>query len=216
MTRILKTILFASVLLVTGVYGSGKGVTLATAEVINVEEEYYSGYYLGLGLLAAKFHSCGNDCDYEDETYGAMLRVGHDYNENLGTEIRIMRTFLDEGPFGGVPLQHIGIFAKPQYALGEDFNLYGLLGYGYTENLGNGARLDYFDNDHGFTAGIGVEYDLSDRQGDLLENVTYDREFDGHADQGLGWSLFLDYQRLLIKSDIPDLDAVSFGLRYDF
>ena len=75
------------------------------------------------------------------------------------------------------------------------------MGYRYTENLGNGARLDYFDNDHGFSAGIGIEYDLSDKQGDFLKNVTYDRVFDGHADQGRGWSLFLDYQRLLVKSD---------------
>lgn len=215
MSKILKATLLASALLTGGAYAGGKGLTLATAEVIALDEEY-SGYYLGLGLLAAKFHSCGNGCDYEDETYGAMLRVGHDYNENLGTEIRIMRTFLDEGPLGGAPLQHFGIFAKPQYPVSEDFNFYGLIGYGYTENLGNGPRLDYFDNDHGFSAGIGIEYDLSNKQGDFLKNVTYDREFDGYADQGTGWSLFLDYQRLLVKSDLPDLDAVSFGLRYDF
>jgi OOP family OmpA-OmpF porin len=98
----------------------------------------------------------------------------------------------------------------------ESVNIYALLGYGYTKNLGNGARLDYFDSDSGFSAGLGLEYDLSDREGDREENANYDRGFDGYADQGKGWSLFLDYQRLLIKSDVPDLDAISFGVRYDF
>jgi len=215
MTSVSKAIILILTLFTVQIQAGGKGVVLAKSEVVTLEEEYFA-YYVGAGLVAAKFHSCGNGCDYEDETYGGMLRIGHDYNAHLGVEIRAMRTFLDEGPFGGTPLQHLGIFAKPQYALGEYFNLYGLLGYGYTENLGNGARLNYFDNDHGFSAGLGIEYDLSDREGDLLKNVTYDRAFDGYADQGIGWSLFLDYQRLLIKSDVPDLDAVSFGLKYDF
>ncbi|MBT8344511.1 MAG: hypothetical protein KJO45_07330, partial [Sulfurovum sp.] len=80
----------------------------------------------------------------------------------------------------------------------------------------NGNRLNYFDEDDGFSAGLGLEYDLSDREEDRVENANYDRTFDGYADQGIGWTLFLDYQRLLIKSDVPDLDAVSFGARYDF
>ena len=145
-----------------------------------------------------------------------MIRGGYDYNQYIGIEARYIRTFLDEGPFGGTPLAHIGIFLKPQYPVSERVNVYGLLGYGYTENLGNGGRLDYFDNDSGFSAGVGIEYDLSDRNYDREENGNYDRAFDGYADQGRGWSLFLDYQRLLIDSDIPDLDAVSLGLRYDF
>ncbi len=145
-----------------------------------------------------------------------MIRGGYDYNQYVGVEARYIRTFLDEGPLGGTPLAHAGIFLKPQYPVSERINIYGLLGYGYTENLGNGARLDYFDNDWGFSAGAGIEYDLSDRDDDKEENGYYDRPFDGYADQGRGWSLFLDYQRLLIKSDVPDLDAVSLGLRYDF
>jgi OOP family OmpA-OmpF porin len=91
-----------------------------------------------------------------------------------------------------------------------------LAGYGYTKNLGSGERLEYFDDDWGFSAGLGFEYDLSDRKSDFLENTAYDREFDGYADQGRGWSLFIDYQRLLIKSDVPDLDMISAGVRYDF
>jgi len=198
--------------------GGGKNIAPAEAAVIPIETIDPSPWYLGAGLVWAKLSGCDLQpgCEYEDVTYGAMVRGGYDYNQYIGVEARYIRTFLDEGPEGGTPLAHAGIFLKPQYPVSERINLYALLGYGYTENLGNGARLNYFDNDWGFSAGAGVEYDLSDRDGDRIENGNYDREFDGYADQGKGWSLFLDYQRLLIKSDIPDLDAISFGVRYDF
>ena len=215
MIKMLKTAVFGFSLLTMSIHAGGKAVAPVDAEVISIEQDYFS-VYLGLGLVAAKFHSCGNDCSYEDETYGTMLRVGYDFNQYIGVEVRGMRTFLDDGPFGGAPLQHVGVYAKPQYPVSEDFNLYGLLGYGHTKNLGNGQRLSYFDSDHGFSAGLGLEYDLSDKKEDFIKNANYDRSFDGYADQGKGWSLFLDYQRLLIKSDIPDMDVVSFGFRYDF
>jgi OOP family OmpA-OmpF porin len=196
----------------------GKGVSAAASPVIPIETIDPSPWYLGAGIVWAKLSGCDLQpgCNYEDTTYGAMVRGGYEYNEYVGIEARYIRTFLDEGPEGGTPLAHAGIFLKPQYPVSERVNLYGLLGYGYTENLGNGARLDYFDSDWGFSAGAGIEYDLSDREGDRIENGNYDRPFDGYADQGKGWSLFLDYQRLLIKSDVPDMDAVSLGLRYDF
>ena len=215
-----KSVLFLllTTVLSTVVYAGGKGVVEAESPIAPIETVDPSPWYLGAGIVWAKLSGCDINptCDYEDVTYGAMLRGGYEYNQYFGIEARYIRTFLDEGPFGGTPLEHIGLFLKPQYPVSEQVNLYSLLGYGYTKNLGNGARLDYFDEDHGLSAGLGIEYDLSDREGDREENANYDREFDGYADQGKGWSLFLDYQRLLIKSDIPDLDAISLGLRYDF
>jgi OOP family OmpA-OmpF porin len=200
--------------------GGGKNLVPAVAPVAPIVTEDISPWYLGAGLVWAKLSNadCGGvpGCTYEDTTYGAMVRGGYDVNEYVGIEARYIDTFWDEGPYGGTPLMHVGLFLKPQYPVSERVNLYGLLGYGYTKNLGDGARLNYFDDDWGFSAGVGIEYDLSDREGDRVENGNYDRPFDGYADQGKGWSLFLDYQRLLIKSDIPDLDAVSFGIRYDF
>jgi OOP family OmpA-OmpF porin len=216
-----KSILILSFMvtaLSTTLYAGGKGVAPAVVPVVPIETIDPSPWYLGAGLVWAKLSGCDlqPDCTYEDVTYGAMLRGGYDYNQYIGVEARYINTFLDEGPFGGTPLAHIGLYLKPQYPVSERVNVYALLGYGYTENLGNGARLDYFDSDSGFSAGLGLEYDLSDREGDREENANYDRAFDGYADQGRGWSLFLDYQRLLIKSDVPDLDAISFGVRYDF
>ena len=198
-------------------YAGGKYITPADSPIVAVSVNEVSPWYFGAGVVWAKLSGCGLvKCTYEDVTYGAMVRGGYEFNEYFGIEARGIRTFLDKGPFGGTPLQHVGIYAKPQYPVSEQVNVYGLLGYGYTENLGNGARLNYFDNDYGFSAGIGLEYDLSDREGDLDKNVSYDRVFDGYADQGKNWSLFADYQRLLIKSGVPDMDVISLGLRYDF
>ena len=215
MKRLVKGAIIGLAILSTGVNAGGKYVTPAEAVVIPVSGDY-SAWYLGAGLVRANFHACGHGCTYEDVTYGAMLRGGYDFNAYFGVEARAMRTFMAEGPLGGVPLQHIGLYLKPQYPISERISIYGLLGYGYTENLGNGARLGYFDNESGLSAGIGLEYDLSGKEGDLDNNAHYDRAFDGHADQGRGWSLFVDYQRLLIKSDAPDMDIISAGARYDF
>jgi len=223
MKRIIMTSLMTAIVLQAG----GKMIAPVTVPVVPVETVDPNPWYIGAGIVWGKLSvdNCfGNaGCTYEDATWGAMVRGGYDVNQYFGIEARWIRTFLDEGPFGGTPLQHVGIFAKPQIPMGDHFNLYGLIGYGYTENLGSGNRLNYFDSDDGFSAGIGIEYDLSGRDDDYdahkteeNQNPQFDRQFDGHGGQNAGWSLFIDYQRLLIKSDIPDLDAVSFGVRYDF
>jgi len=217
----MKKILVASLLSLAGLYAGGKMVSPAAAPVAVITQDEVNPWYLGVGIAWADFlkDPCSPTdptCKYEDVTYGAMVRGGYDINQYFGIEGRFAETFLDEGPYGGVPLMHAGIFAKPQYPLTERVNAYLLAGYGYTKNLGSGARLNYFDDDWGFSAGGGLEYDLSDRESDFLENTAYDREFDGYADQGRGWSLFIDYQRLLIKSNVPDMDLISAGVRYDF
>jgi OOP family OmpA-OmpF porin len=201
-------------------HAGGKYAQPVVTPVASIENAEPNPWYLGGSLVWAKLSK--NNC-YEDATWGAMLRGGYEFNQYFGVEARWIRTFWDEGPYGGTPLQHMGIFAKPQVPLNENFNLYGLLGYGYTENLGSGKRLQYFDHDDGFSVGIGLEYDLSSKDEDYdtyktqtNQNPQFDREFDGHGDQEAKWSLFIDYQRLLIKSDVPDLDAISFGIRYDF
>jgi len=202
--NILKSLLILSILSICG-YAGDKYTTFAESPIIAVPIDKASSWYLGIGIVRAKLRGCGLvKCSYEDVTYGAMIRGGYEFNEYFGVEARGIRTFLDKGPFGGTPLQHVGIFAKPQYPVAEQVNAYGLLGYGYTENLGNGARLNYFDNDHGFSAGIGLEYDLSDRA------------LNSYTNQGKNWSLFVDYQRLLIKSGVADMDVTSLGIKYDF
>lgn len=176
-----------------------------------------SPVYIGVGLIWGQYaNGCLKECKYEDVTYGAMVRAGYDFNQYFGIEARLLATFWEADELGGQELQHIGIFAKPMYPMGEDFNMYGLLGYGWTETTtGGNGNLPTVD-DSGFSAGLGLEYDLSDQEDDREEDTIYDRGFDGQSDQELGWGLFVDYQRLLIKSDVPDMDVISAGVTYDF
>jgi len=140
-------------------------------------------WYAGVGLVGAKVDN-GN-C--EDITYGAMAKVGYDFNDYIGVEARGLKT---NWKYEGAKIKHYAAFLKPQYPITKDLKLYGLLGYGKTI-IGDNFILD----DNGFAFGGGLDYDL------------------GESD---AFSLFADYERLLQKSNVPDLDALSLGLAYKF
>ena len=159
--------------------------------------------YLGLGLNRGIYSdSCKGGCHYEDVTGGLTLRAGYDFNEYIGAELRYLATFWGEDDLGGEKLQHVGLYIKPMMPINEQLNVYGLIGYGMTTTTtgGNGNLGEVDDN--GFAAGIGMEYDIDTQDADgALES---------------GWGLFVDYQRLLIKSDVPDMDVLSGGVTFDF
>ena len=207
------------VFLTTAIFAGGKGVEPAIVPVEPIPAIQPSPVYIGLGLVWGRYHGCETSpgCTYEDVTYGAMLRAGYEWNQYFGVEARMLATFWGADSLGGEKLQHIGLFAKPMYPMSEDMNLYGLLGYGWTKTRTQlrGSLLPKVSQG-GFSAGLGLEYDLSDKDDDRIENGDYDRAFDGQADQEKNWGLFVDYQRLLIKSDVPDLDVISGGVTYDF
>lgn len=217
MNKVLLSTGMAAVLLSSLYAGGGKNLSPAAAVIAPIATEDPNPWYIGVGLIAGKYYDdCDTSCVYEDVTYGLMVRGGYEWNQYIGVEARAMGTFWGADPLGGEKLQHVGIFAKPAYPLGEDFDVYGLLGYGWTKTTtggnGNLATID----DHGFSYGIGLEFDLSDKDDDFEEDTYYEREFDGQADQEKGWGLFVDYQRLLVKSGIPDMDVISVGITYDF
>lgn len=208
MRKNILTLLMMAIGLSISANAGGKNVIRAVAPVAPVIDA--SHWYLGAGLTWAKLsaEAChtGSGCTYEDATYGGMVRAGYDYNKYIGVEARYIRTFLGQGPFGGAPLEHAGLYLKPQYQLTENIDIYALLGYGYTKNLGNGARLNYFKSSWGFSAGAGVEYRISGQH----SNKAY-------SGKEKGMSVFVDYQRLLIRSNhTPTLDAVSSGVKYSF
>jgi OOP family OmpA-OmpF porin len=167
--------------------------------------------YIGAGFVAGRYYTS----NYEDVTYGAMLRIGYEWNQYIGIEARYSGVFWDEGQLNEQNLEHFGLFAKPMLPFNEKFNLYGLVGYAWAQTKISGKPNALMD-DNGLSIGFGLEYDLSDMSDDYDRNIYYPEGFDGQADQEKGWGLFIDYQRLLVKSNIPNLNVISIGLTYDF
>ena len=202
-------------------YGGSKRTVIPEAVVIPIPSpiilSQVNPLYIGFGALLGRYYNCDqNDCKYEDLTVGGLLRAGIDWNQYMGMEARILATALEEDELGGQLLRHGGIFLKPMLPFGEDFNIYGLVGYGWTKTYtGGNKRLSTID-EGGLSVGLGLEYDISTQEDDRDEETEYDREYDGHGNQELGMGLFVDYQRLLVKQNIPDLDVVSAGITYDF
>jgi len=127
------------------------------------------------------------DAHCEDITYGVMAKAGYDFNEYVGVEARAIRTNWE---YEGAKIKHLGLFLKPQYPVSEDINLYGLLGYAKTATSSRKVL-----SETGFAYGAGLDYDLGDKN---------------------DWLMFVDYERLMQKSSIPDIDALSLGLAYRF
>jgi len=189
--------------------------------------------YIGVGIIPYGVYQshCPIGCPYEDITYGAMVRAGYEINEYFGFEARAMRTFWGKGKNGGERFEHYGIYAKPMYPVSERFNVYGLVGYGWTSSINSGGNGNLPEvGSWGFSWGAGIEFDLSDKKSDFDDKVGYDREFDGYADQEKGWGLFIDYQSLmhkqhfihtgvsgqLIKGEADIFHVISMGITYDF
>lgn len=205
----------------TSISQAGGGLFKPPVEVFTpqpiVNQKTPSPVYIGLGAIWGRYNgSCGEatNCEYEDATYGALIRAGVDINQYFGLEARILGTFLDVDIHGGEALRHIGFFAKPMLPIGTNINLYGLIGYAWTQTEA-GKYLTTID-DEGLSIGVGVEVDFSNMEEDREENTEYVGGFDGQGDQEQGWGMFVDYQRLLIKPDVPEMDVVSAGVTYDF
>jgi len=177
-----------------------------------------SPVYIGLGAIWGRYNGeCGaasENCKYEDATYGAVARLGVDINQYFGLEARVLGSFLEADENGGEELRHAGLFVKPMVPMGEDVNVYGLIGYGWTQTVA-GQYLTQID-DEGLSIGVGFEVDFSSKEEDKEEDVDYRGAFDGQGDQEKGFGLFVDYQRLLVKKDVPEMDVVSAGVTYDF
>ena len=202
----------------TGSYAGGdiEPVAIVPMEPISTQRTP-NPVYLGAGVATGRYKaSCSTNCKYEDVTGGIALRVGYDYNQYIGIEARYIATLFGSNDLRGQKMQHVGLYVKPMYALSEQFNMYGLLGYGWTKSTSEGRVKLLTVDEGGFSAGLGLEYDLSDIEYDYERNNIYPQGFDGHGDQERGWGLFVDYQRLLIDSNVPDMDVVSAGLTYDF
>lgn len=168
-----------------------------------------NGFYAGLGIVATRYQTnCDSSCSNSgiDKTIGVIGRVGYDFNKYIGLEGRGISTSLYDD---GGTVQHLGVFIKPMLPIGEKSNIYGLVGIGKTTTQGRLQKTDA----EALALGVGVELDLSK---DSPKEGRYNREFDGHGDQEKGLGLFVDYEKMVVKSGAPDLDALSLGVTYDF
>jgi opacity protein-like surface antigen len=164
-----------------------------------------NGFYAGLGITGVKYDS-GCKCKKQktdETTYGGVARVGYDFNQYVGVEARASRTN------GDSDVKHMGIYLKPMLPVSDSANIYGLIGAAKTKIEG---KLPDIDSDS-LALGAGVEVDLS---ADIPRDGRYSRSFDGQGDQEKGLGLFVDYERMIVKKDAPDVDAVSAGVTYDF
>ncbi len=174
-----------------------------------------SGFYAGLGITGVKYEDsckCKNgkgSNDFKDTTYGVIARVGYDINKYIGVEARGSKTNWDSH---GSKVEHGGIYAKPMLPVGNTTNIYGLVGLAKTKVKSNNGKTPKVNAD-GLALGIGMEMDLSK---DIPKDGRYSRSFDGQGDQEKGLGLFVDYEKMLVKKNAPDLDAVSAGVTYDF
>ena len=185
-------------------------------------------FYVGIGLLwAGTSRDCFGegecpDVRLKDTTWGGIVRAGYEYNQYIGVEVRALTSSLESD---WAELTHYGIFLKPSMPVSEQMNIYGLLGYGHTEiDTDCVAIHDTFKYD-GFSYGIGLEYDLSNKEDDYesykkdADHVPeFDRPFDGQADQEVNWGLWIDWQNLMNNEGPANFKSniVTFGVTYDF
>jgi len=226
MKKLISTITLGTLLATGSLLGGGVVAPVGVVVAPISEQIDPNPFYVGVGILWA---GVSRDCIEEgcptirlkDSTWGGIIRAGYDYNQYIGIEARALKATIDSD---WAETTHYGIFLKPMIPVGEQMNIYGLLGYGHTEIKVDCLIQETFKHD-GFSYGIGLEYDLSDKEddyeahkeneGDVLE---FDRPFDGHGDQEKGWGLWVDWQNLM-HNEGPDnykTNIVSFGVTYDF
>ena len=175
---------------------------------VPVKDIKANGFYAGLGISAARYETTCKGCSQSgtDRTAGIMARVGYDFNKYIGIEARGIKTNWKNN---GGKVEHAGLFVKPMLPVGDSTNIYGLVGVAKTKTKGSLQTT----NAESLALGAGVEVDLSK---DVPKDGRYNRTFDGQGDQEKGLGVFADYERMVVKSGAPDLDAVSAGVTYDF
>jgi opacity protein-like surface antigen len=127
-----------------------------------------------------------SDEKYQDRQLGFTGRLGYDFMDNLGAEVR--------GTYGTSKVdddynkfKQIGAYLKPNVDVTDNFNLYGLLGASKT-NFAGAA-----DAKTGLSYGAGLDYGL-----------------------GGNLSVFTDVVNYLEKSDYPSAWGLTVGAGYQF
>jgi hypothetical protein len=121
-------------------------------------------FYVGAGIAAEKNKSYLYS---EDALAGMLLKVGYNLHKNIAVELRGSKTLGQEER-----LEHTygyGLYLKPQYAVTDTWNIYGLVGYGQNKItfpkealLTNPSITNNQSKVKGFSYGAGISYDISE------------------------------------------------------
>jgi len=153
------------------------------------------GLYLSGGLTAVASRTTNknwaNVFKYlpveQDRQLGFTARLGYDFMDYLGAELRGTYGFSKtHNNLGFTKFKQVGAYLKPNYDITEDLNLYGLLGASKTNTSGLATNT-------GFSYGAGLDYDITNKI-----------------------SVFTDMVNYMKKKDVPNAWGLTVGAAYQF
>ena len=163
----------------------------------------HSDFYVGLALSAVSTRESGVSLSFTSVNKGAdrlgnvSFLAGYDFNDYITVEGRYTTSFAKDDT---TQMSGFSIFAKPQYAVSEDFSLYGLLGYG-TVTLDSATVHNNVDvDDIGFQWGLGANYKVSNEVSVFVDYTSLANDMDGSY----------------IHANSADVDALTVGVTYRF
>jgi len=162
-----------------------------------------SDFYVGLALAAVSTRESGASMSFTSEKEGAdrlgnvTLLAGYDFNEYVAVEGRYSTSITQEEI---AEMSGFSIFVKPQYAVDEDFSVYGLLGYGSVTLDNTNAQSNVDVDDSGFQWGLGASYKVSNDVSVFVDYTSLANDMDGSY----------------VHANSADVDAVTVGVTYRF
>ena len=180
-----------------------------------------SGFYIGAGLtynlIYSVEHAWFAHANTQDETIGFTGIVGYEFNDYIGVEGRILKTFT-ERDYSDTTIY--SIFLKPQYRFRDVerdddddgyLSIYGLLGFGntYIEGSPGDESNDYsawpenigkeMMNETSFQWGFGLSYTFKDDVED--EDYRYKDT----------WTIFVDYIASIKDASVTPTRLYDYG-----
>lgn len=142
-----------------------------------------NGFYFGFGLGASGIEYSQPNLNLNYNGAMVILKVGYDYNEYLGAEVRLGGAAADKQTVGASTVEmgagFGSLFLKPMYPFTGDFRMYGLVGITNASferkqiTTAGVVLLNDTVTKNGFSFGAGIEYDMSDRWSLGAEWVQY-------------------------------------------
>ena len=174
----------------------------STEESRNYKDE---GLYVGISYTRPSYDvdASGGTTVTEMDFDGLSLQLGYKFNPYISVEGRYVMTFGDPTSYGilrptDAEVTVWGIYAKPTYPLGPEFDVYALLGYAGTEvttQLFDGYS-DFAVDEGSFSWGVGGKYIITETISVYADYLVYYDDSTAVYDQVI--------------------DSINFGISYQF